>query len=101
MFFFFFGVPPLTPEILSRRQEIEDQIRAIYSGDNSAHKDVGHKTVFSELINSDLPPQEKAVERLKHEGRSPDQQPPYLLLTPSGPPDARPPSNPPRQARPS
>jgi hypothetical protein len=51
-------------------QDIEEQIRAIKSGANEAHKDVAHKTVFSELLNSDLPAEEKAVERLKHEGKN-------------------------------
>ncbi|EOA81213.1 uncharacterized protein SETTUDRAFT_44956 [Exserohilum turcica Et28A] len=50
--------------------EIEDQIRAIKSGSHDAHKDVEHQTVFSELLNSNLPPEEKAVEGLKHEGGS-------------------------------
>ncbi|KAL6158974.1 hypothetical protein ACJBU6_03067 [Exserohilum turcicum] len=47
-----------------------NQIRAIKSGSHDAHKDVEHQTVFSELLNSNLPPEEKAVEGLKHEGGS-------------------------------
>lgn len=61
---------PAMGAILGFHGEIEDQIRAIKSGSNDAHKDVEHKTVFSELLNSDLPAEEKSVERLKHEGGS-------------------------------
>lgn len=50
-------------------QEIEDQIKSIISGGNNSYKDVGHKTVFRELLMSDLPSEEKDVERLKHEGK--------------------------------
>ncbi|KAF1993035.1 cytochrome P450 [Amniculicola lignicola CBS 123094] len=60
---------PAMGAIFGFHGEIEDQIRAIKSGSNDAHKDVEHKTVFSELLNSDLPTEEKAVERLKHEGK--------------------------------
>ncbi|KAI4710113.1 hypothetical protein J4E89_005345 [Alternaria sp. Ai002NY15] len=61
---------PAMGAIFGFHGEIEDQIRAIKSGSNDAHKDVEHKTVFSELLDSDLPTEEKAVERLKHEGGS-------------------------------
>ncbi|KAK6082381.1 cytochrome P450 [Seiridium cupressi] len=50
--------------------EIENQIRAIKLGDNDAHKDVAHRTIFNELLGSSLPADEKTVERLKHEGGS-------------------------------
>ncbi|RCI09251.1 hypothetical protein L249_1558 [Ophiocordyceps polyrhachis-furcata BCC 54312] len=46
------------------RQELEKQIRAIQSGVNDAHKDLHHKTVFNELLQSDLPPEEKSDPRV-------------------------------------
>ena len=48
-------------------QEIKFQILKIVSGENEAHKSVAHKTVFSNLLASDLPPPEKSVTRLQHE----------------------------------
>ena len=48
-------------------QEIKSQILKIKSGENEAHKIVAHKTVFSSLIASDLPPEELSVTRLQHE----------------------------------
>lgn len=37
------------------------------SGENEAHKNVAHTTVLSSLLDSDLPPREKAVTRLEQE----------------------------------
>jgi hypothetical protein len=50
------------------RQGIITQILAIKSGKNQGHKDVSHLTVFKELLESDLPPQEKSVDRLFQDG---------------------------------
>ncbi|GAW20126.1 hypothetical protein ANO14919_096220 [Xylariales sp. No.14919] len=61
---------PTMGAIFAFHDALENQIRAIKSGANDAHRDVAHKTVFNELINSDLPPEEKALERLKHEAAS-------------------------------
>ena len=48
-------------------QEIKSQILKLKSGENEAHKDTAHKTLFSSLIGSDLPPEELSVTRLQHE----------------------------------
>ena len=64
-----FRTPWFKPTANARLQAIENQIRDIKSGANDAHYNVAHKTVFNELLNSDLPPEEKSAERLKHEGK--------------------------------
>ena len=38
------------------------------SGENEAHKRVAHRTIFSCLLDSDLPAQEKSLTRLQDEG---------------------------------
>ncbi|KAI6352175.1 hypothetical protein MCOR25_009508 [Pyricularia grisea] len=50
--------------------QVNNQIEAIKSGDNQAYKEVAHKTIFKELFDANLPPEEKTVERLRHEGVS-------------------------------
>ncbi|KAI1817362.1 cytochrome P450 [Poronia punctata] len=59
---------PQLAHVFEFHATIEDQINAIKRGDNDAYKDVAHKTVFNELLNSDLPPEEKDTERVKQEG---------------------------------
>lgn len=54
----------------SQRQEVKDQIIKIISGQNTSNKGVQHRTVFHELLQSNLPPEELSVERLKHEAAS-------------------------------
>ncbi|PNY20708.1 Trichodiene oxygenase [Tolypocladium capitatum] len=51
-------------------REVKNQIIKIISGENSANKSVRHRTVFHELLQSSLPPEELSVERLKHEAAS-------------------------------
>ena len=51
-------------------QEVKNQVLKIISGENSGYKSVSHKTVFNELLQSNLPPEELSVERLKHEAAS-------------------------------
>jgi cytochrome P450 len=41
----------------------------VKAGRNEAHKDASHPTILKELIDSNLPPQEKTMERLQHEGQ--------------------------------
>lgn len=50
------------------KQEVIAQILAIKNGKNQGHKDVSHLTVFKELLDSDLPPEEKSVDRLFQDG---------------------------------
>ncbi|RYP09745.1 hypothetical protein DL764_001080 [Monosporascus ibericus] len=45
-------------------------ILKVISGENDANKSVRHRTVFHELLQSNLPPEELSVERLKHEAAS-------------------------------
>ncbi|KAI0197882.1 cytochrome P450 [Astrocystis sublimbata] len=61
---------PAMDAISSWHEEIERQVRAIQSGVNDSHKDVSHKTVFNELLGSNLPPEEKTLERLRDEAAS-------------------------------
>ena len=44
------------------------QIQDIIDDRNQGYKDAAHSTVFKELLQSDLPPQEKSIERLQDEG---------------------------------
>jgi len=44
------------------------QIQDIMDDRNQGYKDAAHPTVFKELLESDLPPQEKSVDRLQDEG---------------------------------
>jgi hypothetical protein len=50
------------------KQEVIAQILAIKNGKNQGHKDVSHFTVFKELLDSDLPPEEMSVDRLFQDG---------------------------------
>lgn len=49
---------------------MKSQIINVISGENDANKHVSHRTVFHELLQSGLPPEELSVERLKHEAAS-------------------------------
>lgn len=51
-------------------QDVEKQIKEIIDGKNEAHKDASHPTVFRELLDSDLPTEEKTLERLRFEATS-------------------------------
>ncbi|KAJ6164164.1 cytochrome P450 [Penicillium chermesinum] len=50
--------------------EIAVQIRHVTSGQNDRHKTVAHKTVFHEILHSNLDPIELLPDRLKHDGAS-------------------------------
>jgi hypothetical protein len=50
-------------------QDTEQQVVDIRNGINEGHKNVIHPTIFHELINSNLPPQEKSNARLGDEAR--------------------------------
>jgi hypothetical protein len=57
----------MKPELLSiikLRRDLGAQVSEIRQGSNETHRMVEHPTIFQELINSDLPPQEKFDERL-------------------------------------
>jgi cytochrome P450 len=50
-------------------QSIEEQVFAIQSGSNDGWKDVSHHTIFHEMLNSELPPEEKSTARLCDDGQ--------------------------------
>ena len=50
-------------------QDFKLQIAQIISGENEAHKYVDHPTIFHEMLQSDLPPEEKSFERLFQEAQ--------------------------------
>jgi len=50
-------------------KDIRLQAKAIIEANNDDRKDEAHPTIFRELVHSDLPPEEKTLERLQHEGQ--------------------------------
>lgn len=50
-------------------QDIRKQIREMKSGKRDDSKDVDHRTIFYEILNSDLPPREKSDARLAQDGQ--------------------------------
>ncbi|KAI3541420.1 cytochrome P450 [Colletotrichum filicis] len=61
---------PLMVPVFRFHNEVKDQIIKVISGQNTSNKGVQHRTVFHELLQSNLPPEELSVERLKHEAAS-------------------------------
>jgi cytochrome P450 len=53
----------------NKGQDIKQQVEDILEGRNEKHKDASHPTILKELIDSNLPPQEKSMQRLQHEGQ--------------------------------
>ena len=51
-------------------QELKHQIEKVVSGESDTNKKVAHRTVFHEMLNSNLPPQELSLDRLHHEAGS-------------------------------
>jgi len=51
------------------RKDLGRQIGEIRRGVNDAHKHVSHPTIFHEVLNSDLPPEEKSDARLGDEAQ--------------------------------
>lgn len=47
---------------------MRDQIQDVMDDRNQGYKDAAHPTVFKSLLDSDLPPQEKTIDRLQDEG---------------------------------
>jgi hypothetical protein len=54
--------------MLMRRKEMRSQIQDVMDDRNQGYKDAAHPTVFKSLLDSDLPPQEKTIDRLQDEG---------------------------------
>ncbi|KAF6820849.1 cytochrome P450 [Colletotrichum plurivorum] len=61
---------PLMVPVFRFHNEVKEQILKVMSGQNEANKSVAHRTVFHELLQSNLPAEELSVERLKHEAAS-------------------------------
>jgi Cytochrome P450 len=59
---------PMMAHIFSFEDEVETRIGDVASGGNKAHKEVTHPTIFKEVLDSNLPPKEKTVDRMRHEG---------------------------------
>lgn len=51
-------------------QEVKTQVIKVKSGESDGHKHASHRTVFHDILQSKLPPDELSVERLKHEAAS-------------------------------
>jgi len=63
----------LKPEVLpifAFHKTVLEQILEITSGRNQGYKDASHPTIFKELLDSDLPPEELSIKRLQHEGQT-------------------------------
>lgn len=61
---------PKTLSFIDFQQDIASQIKAIIIGSNETYKSVSHATIFHEILNSSLPPEEKKLERLSQEGQT-------------------------------
>ena len=51
-------------------KEMATQIKSIMTGENDNYKLSTHPTIFHDILESDLPPQEKALDRLWQEGQT-------------------------------
>jgi cytochrome P450 len=49
-------------------QDLRNQIQDIIDDKNQGYKDASHPTIFKELLDSDLPSEEKSIDRLEKEG---------------------------------
>ncbi|KAI9642742.1 hypothetical protein NHQ30_008473 [Ciborinia camelliae] len=61
---------PMMKPVFEFHGEVKNQVLKVMNGENDGHKHVSHKTVFNELLKSNLAPEELSVERLKHEAAS-------------------------------
>ncbi|KAJ2902593.1 hypothetical protein MKZ38_000354 [Zalerion maritima] len=62
------GKPEILP-VVGLRYDLAKRIRKIREGINQGYKTAGHPTIFHELINSDLPEEEKSDMRLGDEAQ--------------------------------
>ncbi|GAD97354.1 benzoate 4-monooxygenase cytochrome P450, putative [Paecilomyces variotii No. 5] len=58
---------PAMADIFEFRSELSTQVEAIRNGENRSYEKVGHRTVFHELLESKLPPEELERDRLRDE----------------------------------
>jgi cytochrome P450 len=54
--------------ILTNIQSIAEQVHSIEAGSDENWKEVSHRTIFHEILNSKLPPTEKSTKRLCDDG---------------------------------
>ena len=62
---------PISPQAspLTCEKDLIQNIVDIKTGKSKAHQDVQHPTIFHELLESDLPPEEKTLQRLGDEAQ--------------------------------
>ncbi|MCJ1423011.1 hypothetical protein MMC29_000892 [Sticta canariensis] len=60
-------VNPAMRPVFQFQNEVKHQIIRIKNGENRAHINVAHKTVFNSLLESGLPPEELSIIRLQQE----------------------------------
>ncbi|KAL4979754.1 putative benzoate 4-monooxygenase cytochrome P450 [Aspergillus desertorum] len=58
---------PAMADILDFRRDLSRQVEAIRHGEDKAYQHADHRTVFHELLESDLPPQELKRDRVRDE----------------------------------
>jgi len=61
---------PQMMQMIDFQKSIEDQVREIMDGENDNYKTATHPTIFHELLNCDLSPEEKTLARLVDEGQT-------------------------------
>lgn len=61
---------PALSGIVDSREALAHQIEAIRNGQDHSFKESGHRTILHDLLESNLPPQEKARNRLRDEAFS-------------------------------
>ncbi|KAB8291534.1 hypothetical protein EYC80_006336 [Monilinia laxa] len=61
---------PKFVSVVEFQKGLQTQIGAIINGKNTDHKRSSHPTIFHEILSSDLPSNEKSVERLWQEGQT-------------------------------
>jgi cytochrome P450 len=63
-------IPAAMHNVADGEQEMRSQILRIMNGKYDSQQNAEHPTLFYELFKSDLPPHERSLERLEHEGQS-------------------------------
>ncbi|PMD41073.1 cytochrome P450 [Hyaloscypha variabilis F] len=56
--------------LVELKNSMRRQVIQVMSEKNDAHKDLSHPTIFHALLSSDLPPEDKGVERLTEEAHT-------------------------------
>ncbi|KAL1863207.1 hypothetical protein Plec18170_000037 [Paecilomyces lecythidis] len=56
-------------KIVSLQTNIANQVKDVQTGTNKSYEAVSHKTIFHDILNSNLPESEKRLDRLAQEGQ--------------------------------